>query len=113
MPGRWKPYLLSLVGLVGLPVVQLGLDLLDNSRNLVSVNRRIDSHESTILDNGRRAVIRGCLGGCSVVLLALLALLSGGHVLVVVCLLAQNLDPLDARVINLALSLSLETAARD
>lgn len=91
-------------------MVQLGLDLLNHGRDLVSAHGRINVHESTVLHNRRGAVEGGSsLGGR--LLLALSSLLDGRQVVIVELLLADNLGALDARVVDLAVGLGLEAAA--
>lgn len=104
-------YLASLLRLIGLPLLELGLDLLNGGRDIGSGHGGLDTDEAAILhDGGREAegLASGGRGSASG-LLGLLALLDGGEVVVITLLLADKLHALEARVVDLAESLGSET----
>ena len=69
-----KTYPLSLSSLVGLPVLQLGLDLFDDIGYIGRAHRRVNAHKSAVIDD-RRWHLEALLGGTT--LLTLLALFDG------------------------------------
>ena len=104
---RKDAYLASLLRLVGLPLLELGLNLLNNSGNVRGAGGGVDSNKSAVLDNrrGDNETLGGGAGG----LLGLLALLGGGQILILSVLLAHKSSALDARAVDLALGLGTET----
>lgn len=87
-------------------MLKLGLDLLNQLRDVLLAHGGIEREERAVLDDGRRAV-EALLGGTGVVtLLALLALGLGGEVLIIAILLANKLGTLKTSLVNGALSLS-------
>ena len=100
----------GLGNLVRLPVVELGLDLLNNSGNIIRAHGRINAHRSAVLNNGRRAV-EGLGRAGSTALLSLLALLgSRGEEVIIAVLLADQLGTLQSRVVHSTLGLGRKTA---
>lgn len=109
----WKTYALCLGSLVILPVVKLGPNLFNNSGNIVAAHGRVNVHKGTVLNNRGRAVeaLGTSSGGAS--LLALLALLVTGKVLVLAVLLADKLGALETSIINCTLGLGAHTTVGD
>ncbi|KAK0630625.1 hypothetical protein B0T17DRAFT_225723 [Bombardia bombarda] len=108
--GRYA-YLASLLRLVSLPVLKLGLDLLDNGRDVGGAHGGLDAHEGAVLhDRGRAAIVLGGVrGGGGGRLLALLALLHGGQVVLAAVLLAYDTHTLNTGIVDLALGLGAQT----
>lgn len=110
-----RSYLGSLSGLVLLPFGDLGRKLLNHSRDVGLVHRRVDLDLGEVLNDTNVHVelgLRrrgGSRGAISTALLTLLALLSTGANKVFVLVLLQNLHALDARVIDLAANLGAES----
>src|SRR5690348_10808462 len=92
-------YALSLLSLVGLPVVQLSSDLLNDAGNVGAAHGGVEADEGTVLYN-RRGTVEELGGGSGAALLALLALLGSGHKVLLTVLLAEQLGTLEAGFVD-------------
>lgn len=89
-------------------MVQLGPDLLNDSRDVLAAHGGLNANEGTVLNN-RRGAVESLGGGCvGTALLALLALLGGGQILVLTVLLTQKLGSLQAGIVDSTLGLSAQ-----